>query len=181
MLTVICGSMFSGKSTAAHRYVSRALRARKTIDVVVPRRDTRSSGQIVTHGGLSLASLGVTPRVVDSSYEILSGLPAGTTSSLIDEGQFFDSLLPDTVLELLIRGVEVVVAGLDMTSEGHTFGPMGDLMAMANRVEKITAICSCGAEATRTLFRGAKTETIVVGGNDQYEATCLPCWLKRSA
>lgn len=172
--------MFSGKSTAAHRYVSRALRARKTIDVVVPKRDTRSSGQIVTHGGQSLSTLGVTPRVVESSYEILTGLPKGTVSVLIDEGQFFDPLLPDTVLELLTRGIEVVVAGLDMTSEGYTFGSMGDLMAMANRVEKITAICSCGAEATRTLFRGGKTETVVVGGDDQYEATCFQCWLRRS-
>lgn len=179
LLIVICGPMFSGKSTAIFRYVSRALRAHKKVMVFVPKRDTRSSGQVVTHGGQSLSSLGVKPIAIDASYEILQLLQPGTDCVVIDEAQFFDPILVDVVMELKTRSIEVVVAGLDMTSEGDTFGPMGDLTAKADRVEKITAICSCGREATRTLFRGGKTETIVVGGDDLYEATCFPCWTQR--
>lgn len=179
MLIVICGPMFSGKSSAIYRYVARALRAHKNILVVVPKTDTRSSGQVVTHGGQSLASLGITPKTVNASYDILREIGQNTTSVIIDEAQLFDPLLVDVAMELKTRGLEVVVAGLDTTSEGDTFGPMGDLLARADRIEKITAICSCGRDATQTLFKGKKTEAIVVGGDELYEAACFGCWLEK--
>jgi thymidine kinase len=180
MLTVICGPMFSEKSTTLHRYVSRALRAKKRVDVVVPTVDTRSKGQVVTHSGLTLESLGVAPRTAASSADLYRAMPLPAPDLMvIEEAQFFDIDLPMWVGKLVEQGIHVVAAGLDLTSEGGPFGPMGHLMCLADRVEKLTAICACGAEATRTKCRVKKDGDVLVGGGGEYVPACLACWVKR--
>ena len=172
--------MFSEKSTTLHRYVSRALRAKKRVDVVVPVVDTRSKGQVVTHSGLTLESLGVTPRMAASSADLYRAMPSPAPDLMvIEEAQFFDIDLPLWVGKLVEQGIHVVAAGLDLTSEGGPFGPMGHLMCLADRVEKLTAICACGAEATRTKCRVKKDGDVLVGGGGEYVPVCLPCWVKR--
>lgn len=169
--------MYSGKSSAILRYVSRAKRSHKIVDVVVPRIDTRSKGQVKTHNGQSLATLGIHPRVVDTSRALYDGVPVGTDFVVVDEAQFFDLDLPLYVDRLVRCGVTVVCAGLDQTSEGNPFGPMPHLLSLATVVEKLTAICPCGSEANRTLCLAAKQDTILVGGEDKYLPACTPCWL----
>lgn len=180
MLTVICGPMFAEKSTTLYRHVSRAIRSKKRVDVVVPAMDTRSKGQIVTHSGLTLETLGVTPRVAVSSTHLVRSLPTPAPDLVVvEEAQFFDLDLPACLVKLVERGIHVVAAGLDLTSEGAPFGPMGHLMCLADRVEKLTAICACGAEATRTMCRVRKDGAVLVGGGGEYVPACLPCWAKR--
>ena len=180
MLEVFCGPMMSEKSTTLYRYVSRALRAGKTVDVVIPSVDTRSEGQIRTHSGMNLASLGVKPRIVASSYEMYTELPDPRPDLLvIEEAQFFDIDLPLWVEKLLPTKTHVVAAGLDLTSEGYPFGSMGHLMSLADRVVKLTAICACGAEATRTRCTVEKNGEVLVGGSGKYVPMCLRCWSKR--
>lgn len=179
-LTVITGPMFAEKSTTLHRYVSRALRSKKRVDVVLPAVDTRSKGQVITHSGLTLESLGVIPRVAVSSAHLVRGLPTPAPDLVVvEEAQFFDLDLPVCLGRLSERGIHVVAAGLDLTSEGSPFGPMGHLMCLADRVEKLTAICACGAEATRTMCRVKKDGAVLVGGGGEYVPACLPCWAKR--
>jgi thymidine kinase len=177
-LHVVTGPVRAEKSTTLYRLVSRALRSKKTVDVCVPKMDTRSNGQVVTHSGLSLATLGVIPRVVESSREMYEGLPYILPDLLvIEEGQFFDIDLP-LWLEKLPEWVYVVVAGLDLTSEGYPFGSMGHLLCLADRVEKLTAICVCGAEATRSACMVEKVGDVLVGGGEAYVPMCLKCWRK---
>ena len=175
-LLVIAGPMFAGKSTQIYHHVSRAIRSKKKVEVIVPKRDTRSKGQVVTHNGVSLANLKIKPKTVESSREMYDLIPSGTDFVVIEEAQFLDIDLPLYVLKLLSRETNVIAAGLDLTSEGFPFGSMPHLMVLANRVEKLTAICPCGEEATRTLCLVEKTDTIFVGGSDKYLPACFQCW-----
>lgn len=178
-LVCVTGPMYAEKSSTLYRFVSRALRSKKTVDAVVPTLDTRSKGQIRTHSGLTLETLGVTPRAVRSSAEMYEGVSSPAPDLLvIEESQFFDLDLPMWVGKLVEQGVHVVAAGLDLTSEGVPFGPMGHLMCLADKVEKLTAICDCGAEATRTMCRVKKNGEVLVGGSGEYSAVCLACWKK---
>lgn len=179
MLHVVTGPVRAEKSTTLYRLVSRALRSKKTVDVCVPKMDTRSNGQVVTHSGLTLATLGVVPRVVENSREVFEGIRTPLPNLLvIEEAQFFDPDLPHWV-ERLRESMYVVVAGLDLTSEGFPFGPMGHLMCLADRIEKLTAICKCGAEASRSACMVEKTGDVLVGGSGEYTPMCLKCWVKR--
>ena len=177
MLTIVVGPMFSGKSSSLHRYVSRALRSKKTVKVFVPVIDVRSKGQITTHNGMSLADLGVTPTAVTDSqtiYQSVKDNPPGLL--VIDEAQFFDPQLPQWVEKLSVH-THIVAAGLDMTSEGIPFtSPMGDLLCLADQVIKLTAICQCGGEATRTACLVEKVGSVLVGGVGQYVPMCRGCW-----
>jgi thymidine kinase len=175
-LHVICGPVRAEKSTTVYRLVSRALRSKKTVDVCVPKMDTRSNGQVVTHSGLSLATLGVIPRVVENSREVFEGLSQPLPDLLvIDEGQFFDIDLP-LWLERVPEWVYIVVTGLDLTSDGYPFGPMGHLLCIADNPEKLTAICVCGAEATRSACMVKKDGDVLVGGGETYVPMCKKCW-----
>lgn len=178
MLHVVTGPVRSEKSTTLYRLVSRALRSKKTVDVCVPKLDTRSNGQVVTHSGLSLATLEVIPRVVEDSRGVWEGLPNPLPDLLvIEEGQFFDIDLP-LWLEKIPEWVYIVVAGLDLTSEGYPFGPMGHLLCLADKPEKLTAICVCGAEATRSACLVEKHADVLVGGGEAYIPMCKKCWQK---
>ena len=176
MIHVVCGPVRAEKSTTLYRLVSRALRSKKRVDVCVPKMDTRINGQVITHNGLSLATLGVIPRAVDTSREMFEGIPDPLPDLLvIEEGQFFDIDLP-LWLEKIPESVYVVVAGLDLTSEGYPFGPMGHLLCLADKAEKLTAICVCGAEATRSACMVEKNGDVLVGGGEAYVPMCQKCW-----
>lgn len=180
-LCIVCGPMFAGKSTTLYRYVERALRAKKVVDVVIPKMDKDANGHGGrTHAGRSIESLGVTPRWVATSHEVYTGLPNPRPHLLvIDETHFFDMELPMWIEKILDTDpdLHIVAAGLDMTSEGKPFGPMGNLLCNARKTRKLKAICSCGMKATRTAYFARKTGDVVVGVDD-YAPMCLRCWQK---
>ncbi len=174
-IEVICGSMFSGKSEELIRRVRRAQIARQRVQVFKPALDDRyGRRQVASHDG---SRVDATP--VARSEEILTSLDPEATVVAIDEAQFLDDRLPDVVRTLADRGVRVIVAGLDMDFRGEPFGPMPQLLAIAEAVDKLTAICMvCGAPATRTqrLINGQPARytdpVILLGAQEVYEARC---------
>ena len=172
---VITGSMFSGKTDELIRRLRRARIARQTIQVFKPIIDTRFQLEKVTsHAGTEFEA---TP--VRSAAEIVQLLQSDTTVVAIDEAQFFDSGRRQVVQEIANREVRVLVAGLDTDFRGEPFGPMPELMALAERVDKLHAICMvCGDEASRTqrLIDGRPARfddpVVVVGASEMYEARC---------
>jgi thymidine kinase len=172
---VITGSMFSGKTDELIRRLRRARIARQHIQVFKPGVDTRfESGKVTSHAGTDFEASPV------EGSEVLAGLvDEATTVVAIDEAQFFDAGLPAVVQQLADRGVRVIVAGLDTDFRGEPFGPMPQLMAQAESVDKLHAICMvCGGEATRTqrLINGRPAHfsdpIVVVGASELYEARC---------
>lgn len=171
-LEVICGSMFSGKTEELIRRLKRAKIAGQTVEIFKPARDTRySSDEVVSHDARAIASI-----AVHHSREILD--VAGDVDVIgIDEAQFFDTGLTAVCEELALRGHRVIIAGLDMDFRGEPFGPVPALMAVAEYVTKLHAICShCGSLATHTYRLSDEAETIVLGEKDIYEARCRYCY-----
>jgi thymidine kinase len=177
-IEVITGSMFSGKSEELIRRVRRAQIARQRVQLFKPKVDDRYAGDhIVSHSEMKMPSL-----VVGSSKEVLERVEDRTEVVGIDEGQFFDAGLVQVVNAMADRGVRVIVAGTDMDFRGEPFGPIPQLLAVAERVDKLHAICVvCGELATRNqrLIDGrpapAEGPTIQVGGSESYEARCRAC------
>jgi thymidine kinase len=177
-LELICGPMFSGKSEELMRRLRRVGYARKHAILVKPAIDDRYSvDEVVSHEGRRMAA-----RVVRTPGRILE-LAAGADVVGVDEGQFLDDSLIDVCEELVARGVRVVIAGLDMDYRRQPFGPMPRLLAMADEVAKLKAVChSCGERAmfTQRLVDGRPApfsgETVVIGGLDSYEARCRACF-----
>jgi thymidine kinase len=175
---VICGSMFSGKTEELIRRVRRAQIARQQVQVFKPVIDDRYSVERITsHNGLHVEAM----PVAVASY-ILDLVEAPTTVVAIDEAQFFDWEIARVCGELADRGIRVIVAGLDMDFRGEPFGPMPLLMAEAEQVDKLQAICVvCGRPASRTqrLIDGkpaAYTDPVIlVGASEVYEARCRQC------
>lgn len=178
-LTVIVGPVRSEKSTTLYRYLSRALRAKKTVSLFTHLIDKRWKGQQFTHSGLSLKSLGVTRNYASTSRDILEGVKDDVDLLVVEEAQFFDLDLPLVVDKLRDKGITVVVAGLDMSSEGYPMGSMGHLMCNATKVRKLTAICECGRKATRTLSLFEKKSVVEVGGEEKYAPACHRCWANK--
>jgi thymidine kinase len=174
-IEVVCGSMFCGKTEELIRRVRRAKIARQKVQVFKPAIDIRYGvEQVTSHDGL-----GVEAIPVESSRALLSGLQPDTNVVAIDEVQFFDPDIVPICQGLAERGVRVIAAGLDMDFRGEPFGPMPLLMAEAEQVEKLQAICVvCGAPASRTqrLIDGQPASyddpVILVGGSESYEARC---------
>ncbi|MDQ7820512.1 MAG: thymidine kinase [Armatimonadota bacterium] len=174
-IEVICGSMFSGKSEELIRRVRRAQIARQRVQVFKPALDDRyGRRQVASHDGARMDAIPVA-----RSEEILRALDRDTTVVAIDEAQFLDDRLPEVVRTLADRGIRVIVAGLDMDFRGEPFGPMPHLLAIAEAVDKLTAICMvCGAPATRTqrLINGQPARytdpVILLGAQEVYEARC---------
>lgn len=172
---VITGSMFSGKSDELIRRLRRARIARQKIQVFKPGVDTRSAEDKVTsHVGTEFEA---TP--VNDAEAILPLVGEDTTVVGIDEAQFFDDKLAAVVQSLADRGVRTIVAGLDTDFRGEPFGPIPILMAQAERVDKLYAICMvCGDAASRTqrLINGRPARyddpVVVVGASELYEARC---------
>jgi thymidine kinase len=170
---VITGSMFSGKSEELIRRVRRAQIARQRVQIFKPRIDDRyDTDQIVSHSDMKMPSL-----VVASAREILDQVEDRTEVVGIDEGQFFDNGIVQVINTLADRGVRVIVAGLDQDFTGRPFEPMPQILAVAEYVDKILAICmQCGAPANRTQRLTGSTDRVVVGGAQDYEARCRRCF-----
>ena len=177
-IEIICGSMFSGKTEELIRRVRRARIAKQKVQVFKPQIDIRYQVEKVSsHDGLAWEAI-----PVGHAREILDQLEPDTTVVAVDEAQFFDWELSDVCQELAQRGLRVIAAGLDMDFRGEPFGPMPLLMAEAEEVTKLQAICVvCGAPASRTqrlindLPAGYDEPIILVGGSESYEARCRTC------
>jgi thymidine kinase len=175
---VVCGSMFSGKTEELIRRIKRAQIARQRVQVFKPRIDTRyAAEQVASHDGLLYQAIAVA-----DTAEIRAALDPQATVIAIDEVQFFDWKIVDLCRELADRGVRVMVAGLDVDFRAEPFGPMPMLMAEAEQVSKLQAICVvCGNAASRTqrLIDGAPASyndpVIMVGASEVYEARCRHC------
>jgi thymidine kinase len=164
--------MFSGKTEELIRRLKRAKIADMKVEVFKPRADTRyDEADIVSHDTNSLLA---TP--VDHSTKILR-VAEETTVVGIDEAQFFDLELPAVCQELALRGVRVVIAGLDMDYRGVPFGPIPYLMAIAEYVTKVHAICvHCGNLATHSYRLAQGDSVILLGEKEQYEPRCRSCY-----
>jgi thymidine kinase len=177
---VVCGSMFSGKTEELLRRIKRARLARQPVVLFKPRVDNRyDEVKVVSHEGLNADAVPVA-----SAEELLSRLPGAATplqAALvvgIDEVQFFDEAIIDAVESLASRGARVIAAGLDQDWRGRPFGPMPALMAIAEYVTKLHAVCArCGGAATRSQRLVAAEGQLFVGGAAEYEARCRACFV----
>ncbi len=176
-IEVICGSMFSGKTEELLRRLNRAFIARQNVEIFKPAIDTRYHEEnVVSHNANSIRS---TP--VQFANDIL--LPAGTSEVVgIDEAQFFDDQLVEVCISLANAGKRVIVAGLDMDFSGKPFGPMPQLMAIAEYVTKVHAICiKCGDIANYSYRKTGGEKKVMLGEKDTYEARCRRCFVKGPA
>lgn len=178
-IEVISGVMFSGKSEELLRRVRRALIARRTVQVFKSHLDDRYGGiqKISSHDGKMIDAI-----PVNTSVQIAELADADAQVIAIDEAQFLDSGIVSVVNALADRGQRVIMAGTDMDFRGEPFGPMAELLAVAERVDKLHAICVvCGELASKNqrLLDGkpapAEGPTIQVGGAESYEARCRKC------
>jgi thymidine kinase len=174
-IEVITGSMFSGKTDELIRRLRRARIARQPVQVFKPAIDVRFALEKVTsHAG---GEFEATP--VERATEILERLQPDTTVVAVDEAQFFDMDVPEVCQRLAERGLRVIAAGLDQDFRGEPFGPIPRLLALAEEVTKLHAICVvCGAPASRTqrLLDGRPANyhdpVVLVGASEMYEARC---------
>ena len=173
-IEVIAGSMFSGKSEELIRRLRRAKIARQRVQVFKPRIDTRySRDHIVSHSEMRHES-----EVVESAAELLAEVRPGTDVVGIDEGQFFDAELVAAANELARRGMRVIIAGLDQDYTGKPFGPMPQLLAIAEYITKTHAICvRCGQPANYSQRIVPLGGQVVVGASEAYEARCRRCFV----
>ncbi|WP_375417923.1 thymidine kinase [uncultured Hymenobacter sp.] len=173
-LEVVCGSMFSGKTEELIRRLTRARIARQQVEIFKPALDTRYHAQnIVSHNAQSIRS---TPVSLPAEMLLLA---AGSDVVGIDEAQFFDNSLVEVCRELADAGKRVIVAGLDMDFLGRPFGPVPALLATAEFVTKVHAVCVCCGEIASYSFRSvASQEQVLLGETDSYEARCRPCFLE---
>lgn len=173
-IEVITGSMFSGKTEELIRRLKRAQFARQKVEIFKPQMEVRySRKEVVSHDENAIPS---TP--VDSSSSILL-LSADVEVVGIDEAQFFDDGILDVCRQLADKGIRVIIAGLDMDFRGAPFGPMPKIMAIAEYITKVHAICvRCGNLAHFTHRLSADDELILLGETDIYEPLCRICYLK---
>jgi len=177
-IEVICGSMFSGKSEELIRRVRRVQIARKKVQVFKPTLDNRYAVQyIFSHNGSNIEAISI-----NEPKEILDRLDSDTEVVAIDEAQFFSQDIVSVCQKLADEGKRVIIAGLDQNFRGEPFGPMPDLMAIAEFVNKLQAICMvCGQVASRTqrLVNGKPAKyddpIILIGAKETYEARCRKC------
>jgi thymidine kinase len=171
-IEVIVGSMFSGKTEELIRRLRRAKLANQKVEIFKPQIDTRYSEQeVVSHDENAIRS---TP--VDSAVNILM-LSGDVEVVGIDEAQFFDKGLIDVCNKLSNQGIRVIVAGLDMDYLGNPFGPIPDLLAIAEYITKVHAICvRCGNLAQYTHRKTSEEKRVVLGEKETYEPLCRKCF-----
>ena len=177
-IEVVCGSMFSGKSEELIRRVRRLQYAKKKVQVFKPAIDNRYHEEsVVSHNGTSVEAV-----AVHKALDILDKLEFDTFCVAIDEVQFFDEQIVEVTQALANRGLRVICAGLDQDFKGDAFGPIPYLLALAESVTKLQAVCvSCGAPASRTqrLINGQPAHIhdpiVLVGASESYEARCRSC------
>lgn len=171
-IEVVAGSMFSGKTEELIRRLKRSILAGQKVEIFKPRIDTRySEEEVVSHNENAIHS---TP--VDSAVNILM-LSTDVEVVGVDEAQFFDKGLVDVCNTLADRGVRVIVAGLDMDYLAKPFGPMPDLLAVADYITKVHAICmKCGNLAQYTHRKTSDNKRVLLGETDTYEPLCRRCY-----
>lgn len=171
-IEVICGSMFSGKTEELIRRLNRARIAKQQVEIFKPTVDTRyHETEIVSHNANAIPSV-----PVQSSLNILL-IQHGSDVIGIDEAQFFDEELVYVCQTLAEQGKRVIVAGLDMDYLGQPFGPMPKLMAIAEFVTKVHAICMvCGDLASHSFRKVGDKDQVMLGEKDTYEARCRHCF-----
>ncbi|MCR9285994.1 MAG: thymidine kinase [Bacteroidetes bacterium] len=171
-IEVICGSMFSGKTEELIRRLKRAKIANQKVEIFKPRVDTRyDDRKVVSHDENSILA---TP--IESSKKLLE-LVEGVSVVGVDEAQFFDMDLPEVAQMLALRGKRVIAAGLDMDYKGRPFGPMPNLLSVAEYITKVHAICQhCGNLATHSYRLTMEGDTVVLGEKDLYEPRCRTCY-----
>ena len=171
-IEVICGSMFSGKTEELIRRMKRAQFAKQKVEIYKPCIDVRySEDEVVSHDAHSIPS---TP--IDSPASMLL-LSSDVEVVGIDEAQFFDDTLVDVVQTLANRGIRVIIAGLDTDFMGKPFGPMPALMAVAEDIQKVHAICvKCGSPAQHSHRLSKSDQLVVLGETDIYEPLCRHCY-----
>ncbi|MEO7109239.1 MAG: thymidine kinase [Polyangiaceae bacterium] len=173
-IEVVCGSMFSGKTEELLRRIKRARLAKQVVQLFKPKVDDRYDAvKVVSHEGMNADASPVT-----DAKELLLRVRRESVVVGIDEVQFFDQAIVSVVESLADRGVRVIVAGLDQDSRGQPFGPMPQLMATAEYVTKLHAVCvSCGGQASRSQRLVANEGQLFVGGAAAYEARCRRCFV----
>ncbi|MFV0365670.1 MAG: thymidine kinase [Mangrovibacterium sp.] len=173
-IEVICGSMFSGKTEELIRRLRRAQFAKQRVEIFKPLIDTRySETEVVSHDENSIPS-----TAVDNSSSILL-LSGGYDVVGIDEAQFFDDGLVRVCTQLAEQGTRVIVAGLDMDFKGAPFGPMPQVMAVAEYVTKVHAIClRCGGIAQFSHRLTKEEKQVMLGEKNEYEPLCRSCFNK---
>jgi thymidine kinase len=169
---VICGSMFSGKTEELIRRMKRAQFAKQTVEIYKPCIDVRySEDKVVSHDSHSIPS---TP--IQSPAQMLE-LSNDVEVVGIDEAQFFDNSIVEVVQTLANKGIRVIIAGLDTDFMGKPFGPMPALMAVAEDIQKVHAICvKCGSPANHSHRLSASEQLVVLGEKDIYEPLCRHCY-----
>ncbi len=171
-IEVICGSMFSGKTEELIRRLKRAKIANQKVAIFKPAKDVRYDEQaVVSHDDNAIQSL-----PLEKSREILAHIHDVNVVG-IDEAQFFDEDLTAVCQQLAIRGIRVIIAGLDMDFRGNPFGPIPQLLAVAEYITKVHAICPhCGSLATHSYRLSEENETVLLGEKDKYEPRCRVCY-----
>lgn len=170
-IEAIAGCMFSGKSEELIRRLRRAVIARQNVQVFKPAADDRVEG-VASRDNRSLDAVSV-----DSSHEMRKLIRWGIDVVGVDEAQFFDDGLSDLVTEMADSGMRVIVAGLDLDFRRQPFGPMATIMAQADYVHKLHAICMrCGQPALYSQRIAGGSETVQVGDSESYEARCRKCY-----
>ncbi len=171
-IEVICGSMFSGKTEELIRRLKRAQIARLKVEIFKPTTDTRYHEEnVVSHNAQEIKSI-----PVKDAAELL--IKVGSNDVIgVDEAQFFDAGITKACITLANKGVRVIVAGLDMDYKGRPFGPMGALLACAEYVTKVHAICMrCGELANYSYRKTNDKNLVMLGENSNYEALCRSCF-----
>ncbi len=177
-IEVICGPMFAGKTEELIRRITRMEYAKRKFIVFKPKIDNRySETEISSHNLRKIKAINI-----EKASDIYNYIDDTYQSVVIDEVQFFDETMLDVVEDLARRGLRVICGGLDMDFKGMPFGIMPELLAMAEHVTKLSAICvCCGADATRTqrLINGHEAydddPIVLVGAKESYEARCRKC------
>jgi len=176
-IEVICGSMFSGKTEELIRRMKRASYARQKVEIFKPEVDTRyADEEVVSHDQNSIRS---TPVPASSNILLLAN---DVEVVGIDEAQFFDDELPAVCTQLANNGIRVIIAGLDMDYRGKPFGPIPQLMAIAEYVTKVHAICMrCGDLAQHSYRFEGGDKLVELGETESYEPLCRQCYNNASS
>lgn len=176
-IEVICGSMFSGKTEELIRRIKRAEFANQKLLLFKPAIDNRySDDKVVSHKGSDFKAV-----VIQSSNDILQHWQ-GEMVVAVDEAQFFDANIVSAVSQLAKKGVRVIIAGLDMDYQGMPFGPMPHLLAIAEYVTKVHAICvDCGNLAQFSHRTATEKEQVLVGAIEKYKPLCRTCFNKATS
>jgi thymidine kinase len=171
-IEVVCGSMFSGKTEELIRRLKRAKYANQRVEIYKPKIDTRYDDvQVVSHDANAILA---TP--IENASKLLENTE-GVNVIGIDEAQFFDAGLTEVCQKLAMRGIRVIIAGLDMDFRGEPFGPIPNLLAVAEYITKVHAICPhCGNLATHSYRKVSNNEQVMLGEKDSYEPRCRTCY-----